>query len=77
MEIGVKEARSQFSSLLDEVEKGHEVTIRRRGKKIARLVPAGGRRKILPSLKGFRSSIGVKGEPVSTMVYRNRKEERY
>ena len=31
METDVKEARSQFSSLLDEVEKGREVIIRLRG----------------------------------------------
>ena len=77
MDIGVKEARSQFSSLLDEVEKGHEVIIRRRGKEVARMVPATERRKYLPSLKRFRSLIHLKGEPLSVMVHRNRKEERY
>jgi prevent-host-death family protein len=34
----VKEARSKFSSILDQVQAGDEVIIRRRGKEIARLV---------------------------------------
>ena len=34
MEISVKEARSRFSSLLDKVEEGGEVIIRRRGKEV-------------------------------------------
>ena len=35
MEINVKEARSKFSSILNQVEEGDEVIIRRRGKEIA------------------------------------------
>jgi len=77
MDIGVKEARSRFSSLLDQVEKGNEVIIRRRGKEVARMVPPPGGGKHLPSLRGFRASIRLKGESLSTMVVRNRKEERY
>ncbi len=42
MEISAKEARSKFRSILDQVEEGDEVIIRRRGKEIARLVPPRG-----------------------------------
>ena len=78
MEISVKEARAKFSSLLNQVKEGDEVIIRRRGKEIARLVPpAGSESKRLPSLRSFRSSLRVKGEPLSTTVRRGRKEERY
>ncbi len=37
LEIGVKEMRHHLGSLLDRVEKGEDIMIVRRGKKIARL----------------------------------------
>jgi prevent-host-death family protein len=75
--IGVKEARSCFSSLLDQVEKGKEVVIRRRGKEVARMIPPPGQEKHLPSLKDFRAGISVNGESLSRTVIRDRREERY
>ncbi|HVA15076.1 MAG TPA: type II toxin-antitoxin system prevent-host-death family antitoxin [Stellaceae bacterium] len=39
-EIGAFEAKNRLGSLLDEIERGEEVVITRRGKAIARLVPA-------------------------------------
>ncbi|HEY1751182.1 MAG TPA: type II toxin-antitoxin system prevent-host-death family antitoxin [Caulobacteraceae bacterium] len=39
-EVGVLEAKTHFSALLDEVAAGEEVTITRHGKPLARLVPA-------------------------------------
>ena len=42
MEINVKEARTKISSLLDRtLNKGEEVVILMRGKRVARLVPIG------------------------------------
>ncbi len=38
--VGVFEAKNHLTALLDEVEEGHEILITRRGKPIARLVPA-------------------------------------
>lgn len=76
IEINVKEARSRLSSLLDRVERGEEVIITRRGKKIARLVPTeshGG----LPSLKDFRGEISVSGQAISQTVVDQRDGERY
>jgi prevent-host-death family protein len=40
MEIGAFEAKNTLGSLLDRVERGEEVVITRRGKPVARLVPA-------------------------------------
>ena len=77
MEINVKEARSQFSSILDQVEEGDEVIIRRRGKEIARLVPPRGKGKRLPALRIFRAAIRVKGKPLSAVLKRGRAQERY
>jgi prevent-host-death family protein len=77
MEVNVKEARAQISALLDKAQKGEEVTILRRGKRVARLVPAEGSAKRLPDLTEFRNSIAVKGEPLSQAVIQGRDEERY
>ena len=41
-EVGVLEAKTHFSSLLDEVERGEEVAITRHGRRIARLVAESG-----------------------------------
>lgn len=38
-EVGTLEARNSFSALLEQVEKGEEITITRHGKPVARLVP--------------------------------------
>ncbi len=37
--IGAFEAKTHFSSLLERVEKGEEITITRHGRPVARLVP--------------------------------------
>ncbi len=40
MQVGAFDAKNQLSALLDKVEKGAEVVITRRGKPVAKLVPA-------------------------------------
>ena len=40
MQVGAFEAKNQLSALLDQVERGGEVVITRRGKPVAKLVPA-------------------------------------
>ncbi|MBI3775474.1 MAG: type II toxin-antitoxin system prevent-host-death family antitoxin, partial [Gammaproteobacteria bacterium] len=59
--VNVREAREQLPDLLDRVEHGEEVVVVRRGKPVARLVPVEHTPKRLPSLSGFRQSIGSKG----------------
>jgi prevent-host-death family protein len=39
-EVGTLEARNSFSSLLERVERGEEITITRHGKPVAKLIPA-------------------------------------
>ena len=39
-EVGAFEAKNKLGQLLDEVENGEEIVITRRGKEVARLVPA-------------------------------------
>lgn len=77
MEINAKEARARLSDLLKKAEKGEEVLVSRRGKKIARLIPIEKVQKTLPSLKEFRASIQIKGQPLSKTVLKNREEERF
>ncbi len=76
MDINVKEARSRFSNILSQVEGGQEVVITRRGKAVARLVPYAAKGQKLPSLKEFRASIRIAGEPLSKTVVHNRNEDR-
>jgi prevent-host-death family protein len=77
MEISAKEARVRLSDLLKRAEKGEEILLFRRGKKVARLVPVKKVQKTLPSLKEFRASIRIKGQPLSVAVLKNREEERF
>ncbi len=77
MEINAKQARAKLSSLLKRVEEGGDVVLLRRGKRIARLVPAGKKQARLPILREFRASIRVKGKPLSMDVIRAREKERF
>ncbi len=76
--VSVAEARRKLRALLEEVSSGHEVSVVRRGREVARLVPPERRaRRRLPALGSFRASIRVKGEPMSRDVLRARREARY
>jgi prevent-host-death family protein len=46
--VGAFEAKTKLSELLNRVEGGEEVVVTRRGKPIARLVPAGGKPQARP-----------------------------
>lgn len=77
-ELNVKDARDSMKALLERVEAGEEVTLTRRGRPVARVVPIGaqvGRR--LPSLDGLRSSITVSGQALSADINAARSEERF
>jgi prevent-host-death family protein len=56
-EIGAFDAKNKFSALLDKVERGEEITITRRGKVVAKLVPAKvghDREKARQAIRGIR-----------------------
>lgn len=40
MEVGVFEARNRFSELIEAAERGEEVVVLKRGKPVARIIPA-------------------------------------
>lgn len=75
--VSVKEARSHLRAILERVTAGEEVVIQRRGKDVARIVPPSRKPPRLPDLSGLRASLRVKGEPLSALVVKARKEERY
>ena len=56
-EVGAFEAKSRFGRLLDWVEAGEEVTITRRGKVVARLVPP---KEPLDAERGLRAASRVR-----------------
>jgi antitoxin (DNA-binding transcriptional repressor) of toxin-antitoxin stability system len=53
------------------------VIILRRGKEVARLVPPEGEDRPLPSLKEFRASIRITGQPLRDSAIQERQEGRY
>ena len=76
--VNIREARERLGALVDAAQHRESVTITRRGKEVARLVPIepqGGRS--LPDLSEFRASIQVRGKPLSQMVRALRDEERF
>ena len=77
LEINVKEVRSNLSAILDRVEKGEEIVITRRGKRVARISNIENEHTPLKSLKKFRSKIAIKGKSLSQTIIDQREEERY
>ena len=66
---GVREARQNLSTLLDEVKKGREVIITEHGRPVAKLVPSdatAGRG--VPNLAAFRRLMPVLDPPLSSTI---------
>lgn len=75
-EVNVREARRRLAALLDAVEAGEEVSITRRGKPVARLVPPEPPPRQFPDLSEFRKRITIRGESLHETLMRMRSEER-
>lgn len=64
--VNLFDAKNRLSALIDQVEEGHEVTITRRGKPVARLVPvtaeAARGRDAVEKLRALRAGIAARGE---------------
>ncbi len=76
LEVNIRDARANLSALLDRVETGEEIIIKRRGKAIAKIVSPQ-TNCMLPSLKDFRSSIKISGKSMSQSIVDARKEDRF
>jgi prevent-host-death family protein len=76
--VNLKEARRRLGALVKAAERGQSIVITRRGRTVARRVPAeAAPAKGLPDLTEFRKSIKVKGRPLSQIVIAMRDEERF
>ena len=74
--VPLKEARRRLGDLVRAAERGESTVITRRGKTVARLVPAkAGKPRGFPDLTAFRDSIKIKGKPLSRTVIEMREEE--
>ncbi len=75
--VNLKEARRRLGYLVRAAERGESTVITRRGKTVARIVPAGETpHREFPDFEQFRQSIVLKGEPLSQTVISMRREER-
>lgn len=78
LEINIKDLRDHLAHFITQVEAGEQITITRRGKVVAQLVPPPVETpKQLPDLTQFRASIKLQGEAMSETVIRERQEVRY
>ena len=75
--MSIREARQKLKILLDDVAAGEEIVLVRRGKPVARLVPAGDAIQRLPSLADFRHAIELRGTTLGEELAAAREEERY
>ena len=73
-EIGTFEAKTHLSALLDEVARGVEVVITRRGVAVARLVPAGSPRRTSAGDPIARAKAFAKGDYVVLIWEREAKD---
>jgi prevent-host-death family protein len=74
-EAGIREARQNLTALIEEVRKGHEVTITDRGKPVARLVPPRPERaKPFSGRADFRRRMPVLPVPLAETIIDERAE---
>jgi prevent-host-death family protein len=74
-EAGIREARQNLTALIDEVRKGHEVTITDRGRPVARLVaPRGEQAKPFAGRTAFRRRMPKLAAPLAAAVIDGRAE---
>jgi prevent-host-death family protein len=71
---GIREARQNLSTLLDEVKQGREVVITDRGRPVARLVPPDRLRRGVPDLSAFRKTMPLLEPPLSATIAEDRED---
>lgn len=78
-EVGAFEAKNTLGSLLDRVEKGEEIVITRRGKPVAKLVPANpgfDREKARAAAEGLKKlQASLKGPPLTWEEIKQMRDE--
>lgn len=76
--VSAGEAKGQFSTLLNDVERGEEVTITRHGRPVAKLVPArphegSSLEEALDALKQFRRGRRLEGVTIRELIEEGRR----
>jgi prevent-host-death family protein len=71
------EAKAQLSRLIAMVEAGEDITITKRGRAVARLVPSSPARQQLPSLAELRSRLPEQTQTAGEFIRDLRNGERY
>lgn len=77
--VNLSDAKAHLSALVDRAEAGEEVTILRRGRAVAKLVPADGPRKAidLEALRALRAKMTIYEDPEGlSFVERLRRDDR-
>ncbi len=78
-EVNLTYARAHLSELIDRVEAGEAVNILRRGKLVARLIPAEHRREpiSLAEMQAVTASMKLPAEPIEDFMRKMRDSDRY
>jgi len=76
--IGIYEARTRWSEVIDRVSKGEEIVITRHGTPVAKLVPANGHVKTpvaeaIAQLRQFRRKHKLRGLTIKQMIEEGRR----
>ncbi|HEY7788239.1 MAG TPA: type II toxin-antitoxin system prevent-host-death family antitoxin [Casimicrobiaceae bacterium] len=74
-EIGTFEAKTHLSELLDEVSRGAEIVITRRGVAVARLVPVGGSRRPASGDPVARAKAFARGQTLGRLSWKTLRDE--
>jgi prevent-host-death family protein len=75
--VNIRETRENLARLLDAVAAGEEVVIMRRGRPVARLVPAAAGTVAFESHQALRGSLPPMRQSAAAEVRKTREEERY
>ncbi len=71
-EVGVYDAKTQLPRLLDDVQRGETITITRRGRPVARLVPVPGDRRdvgeTIAAIREFRKGQRLDGIAIRELI---------
>ena len=77
--VSLFDAKNRLSALIDQVEEGQEVTITRRGKPVARLVPIAAQadraNRAVEKLRALRQSIAARGKSFSAAELKTYRDE--
>lgn len=77
LKVTVEDAVRDLKALLEQVARGEEVVLMEQDREVARLIPPQSREQWLANMRVFRSSLQIKGEPLSATVIKARQEGRY